>query len=334
MRKTLILLLLYSLTVSLFADDALIAAKGTLRVYLVGSYFFSDGWYRDNWGHRSGSASANVMNEDESPDLVGVNIGAAVEVGLTDWISVSINWIPGWTPWSDFVSYDDLTTFPTFLGYENADINGLKDLTVGASLILIGKNGPLLRSEKMRLTLTPGIVVPLPEGDYEEQFEKAWEEQIWHLDVEKHTFGISSALSFDYVFSKIFYINLLGGFVYHFEKTGRSVYNPFEDERIAYGVEIRFETEGHLEIPIEKRIRLGFGLPVIFTMSSPLKLDGETQEATDRYMLNIRPNLGLFLDDLPVPLEIELGYRLPLVGKNVWKQYGVCLQIVSDIKVF
>jgi len=334
MRTVFILLFLCIVTTSIPADDALIASKGTLRIYLLASYFFTDGRYTDGWGYTSGNATSNFITRDEIPDVVGMNLGVAIELGITDWVSLSLDWIPGWTAWSDFVAIDGLTTFPTFLGYETADVNGIRDLTVAGNLELIGKRSPVMVSDRMRLIWSPGFILPLPGADAAKEFENAWNRGEWHIDNGKHAFGLSNRISFDYVFSKVFYVNLANGINYFFEKSDTSIYSPTEEKLIAYGFEARFEAEGHLEFPIEEGIRLGFALPAIFAMSSPLRLDGEVLEGTDQYVLLVRPNMGFFFDDLAVPLEIEIAYAVPILGKNAPKLYSATLQIVSNIKIF
>ena len=337
MRTVFLLLLLCIVAASLLADDALIASKGTLRIYLVSSYFFTDGRYTDGWGHTSGSADANfaAIPREDTPDVVGMNVGVAIEVGIADWLSLSLDWIPGWTVWSDFTASDNVPlVVPTSLGYMNADVNGIRDLTVAGNLELIGKRSPVMVSERMRLIWSPGIILPLPGADREKEFERAWDGAEWHIDNAKHAFGLSSRLSFDYVFSKIFYINLANGINYFFEKSDTSIYSPTKEVPIAFGFEAQFEAEAHLELPIEEGIRMGFALPAIFAMSSPLRVDGVVLEGSDRYSFLVRPNIGFFFDDLAVPLEIEIAYAVPILGKNAPKQYTVTLQIVSNIKLF
>ena len=335
MRTVFLILFLCIVATSLLADDALIASKGTLRIYLVTSYFFTDGRYTDGWGYTSGSAAANFVTRDRTPDVVGMNVGVAIEMGITDWVSLTLDWIPGWTPWSDFVALDTVPlTFPTSLGYENADVNGIRDLTVAGNLELIGKRSPLMESEKMRLIWSPGFILPLPGADSAKEFDRAWDGEEWHIDNAKHAFGLSSRLSFDYVFSKVFYLNLANGINYFFEKSDTSIYSPTVETPIAYGLEAQFEAEAHLEFPINAGTRLGFALPVIFAMSSPLRVDGVVLEGSDRHSLLVRPNIGFFLDDLVVPLEIEIAYAVPIIGDNTSKRYAVTLQIISNIKLF
>jgi hypothetical protein len=337
MRTVVFLLFLCIVATSLLADDALIASKGALRIYLVTSYFFTDGRYTDGWGYESGSAASNfaAIPREEPPDVVGMNIGLAIELGIADWVSLTLDWIPGWTAWSDFAASNTVPLiFPTSLGYENADVNGIRDLTVAGNLKLIGRRSPVMVSDRMRLIWSPGIILPLPGADAEKQLDRAWNGEEWHYDTAKHAFGLTNRLSFDYVFSKVFYINLANRINYFFEKSDTLYEIPPEERLIAFGFEAQFEAEGHLEVPISEGVRLGLALPVIFAMSSPIRLDGEELEGTDRYSFLTRPNIGFFFDDLAVPLEIEIAYAVPIIGKNAPKRYIVTLQIVSNIKIF
>ncbi len=314
------------------ADDALIAPRGTLRILLATSYFFTDGRYSNSWSHDSGDADADFIDHEGNPDVTGLNVGLEIELGITDWISATLDWNPGWTAWSDFVAAQ--VDPPPTLGYENADINGIRDLTALANLELIGIRSPVLTSDNMRLIWSPGIIIPLPGADAEKELEKAWDGKEWHIDNARRAFGLSSRLSFDYVASKLFYINLANSLSYYFERNETSIYSPTEKASIAYGIEVQFEIEPHIEFPIEEGIRMRFALPVAFGMGTPIRIDGEIVDETDQYALFLRPNVAFFFHKLAVPLELEITYTVPIVGKNAPKQYIITLQITSDLKIF
>ena len=85
----LLLLALVVIGTALFADDALVLPKGVMRVRLTNTYAL---WIR-----------LTMIPESLQDDReVKMDIlGAAFELGMTDQITLGIQWAPGYTVWSE-----------------------------------------------------------------------------------------------------------------------------------------------------------------------------------------------------------------------------------------
>ena len=58
------------------------------------------------------------------------------------------------------------------------------------------------------------------------------------------------------------------------------------------------------------------------------------QADTDSYLLSVSPNVSLFLTKFVIPMEIKLGYTLPLVGKNAQAVNTVVLQLKAYLRFY
>ena len=119
MKRILVLILLVTVASFAFADDALVLPKGVLRTYVTGAYGFATSYYDQ---------------DGEKQDMAGlyegykiINLGGALEFGVTDWVSAAVQWAPGWNLWSEF----DKPTFPLD---DNARANGPFDIFAGAKI--------------------------------------------------------------------------------------------------------------------------------------------------------------------------------------------------------
>ena len=138
--------------------------------------------------------------------------------------------------------------------------------------------------------------------------------------VDKHAWGFGARAYFDYVVSPALYLNLYSEFIY------LPIGIPVEETKslrgwqlpgdVNYGYDLTLEAEPHYETDARRRRPPGFGLPVTFSMSPELEIDGTPEADTDATLLTLGPNVSLFLMKTLVPLEFELSYTLPLLGKN------------------
>jgi hypothetical protein len=331
MKKIGIFLLLFAVAVSTFADDALVLPKGVIRIYVTGAFAMAkEGWDQDG----------EKQDLDEE-SIRALNFGGAVEYGVTDWISAAVQWAPGWNVWSSFY---EATAADAPL--DTATVNGPADIFAGAKIQLIGENAPLA-NEMFRLAFAPGVKIPLPSPDWEEQGKDLAKGDPWKITAaDKHTLGVGARAYFDYVFSEMIYFNLYGEFIYYpiaktYEDLGyiewatvqalKGAALPYPEE-YDFGYDLTLEAEPHFETMIADGVRLGAGVPVTFFMTPEPKVDGTAQTDEDSYLLTVAPNLSLFLMKFPVPLEFKIGYTLPLLGKNEMAANIIVLQVKTYLK--
>ena len=188
MKKLLIVgLTLMLLASALFADDALVMPAMVGRFYVAPIFSFAPGVY-DNDG--------NYHSFDDSISLF--NLGFALEFGLTDWVTAAVQWVPGWTPWSDISGATPA---------DNANTNGFGDIFAGAKIQIVGPNAPV-QSTGSRFAFAPGIIIPMPGPDFEEEAKKAAEGREATLNsMDRHVFGFGSRFYFDYIINDNFFIN-------------------------------------------------------------------------------------------------------------------------------
>ncbi|MDC7241117.1 MAG: hypothetical protein PQJ50_12245, partial [Spirochaetales bacterium] len=191
MKKSLLLLALVVLGTTLFADDALVLPKGVMRVRLTNTYAFMDQAYDD-----SGSL------QDDTEVKMDI-LGAAFELGLTDQITLGIQWAPGYTVWSEIEGVDD------------GKLTGVHHLYLGTKIQLLGEKA-FIPSEKMRFTVTPGVRIPLQKYDAESEFTNLINSKEYQLDsVDNEAWGIGGRLKFDYVFTDSFFLNFYTEMIYN-----------------------------------------------------------------------------------------------------------------------
>ena len=100
------------------------------------------------------------------------------------------------------------------------------------------------------------------------------------------------------------------------------------------GYDLTLEAEPHFQTTFGNGMILGAGLPVTFSRSPELKYDDVAQADTDSYLLSVSPNVSLFLTKFVIPMEIKVGYTLPLVGKNAQATNTVVLQLKAYLRFY
>ncbi len=317
MKRVLVLLLLLLLASGLFADDALVLPRGVMRTYITGGYAFFNKVYDD---------TAKSVDPTGFDSLSALNLGGAVEFGVVDWISAAVQWAPGWTVWS--------ATKNGTPPYNKLQANGPYNVFAGAKIQVIGPKAPVA-SEKIRLAGAAGVKIPTeaPDAAY-------WTKQATAMGTggewiasynDKPLWGLGARGYFDYVLNDMFFVNLYSEFIYYLGKVKGNEYSiptiPLGTTELTLGYDLTLEAEPHFEIMVGEGLRLGAGLPVTFTMSPEVKYDGVAQADTDSHLLVVSPNVSLFLMKSFIPMEIKLGYSLPLLGKNTYTTNTVVLQL-------
>ncbi|MDR1747688.1 MAG: hypothetical protein LBR47_01345 [Spirochaetaceae bacterium] len=293
-----------------FAEDAKVLPARVGRLTIAPAFAFANDVYDTDGKSQSLSGSGA---------LKAFNLGFALEYGIIDWITAAVQWAPGWNIWSD-VELEN-----PFTGKDlDATINGVYDIFLGAKLQIVGENAPV-KSSMFRAAVAPGVIIPLPGVDVGEELIAGLQGKTFvAANIDRHVFGFGARGYFDYLISELFYINLYTEYIAF----------PIEnsDTKETYGWQLTFELEPHFDINIVNGITLGAGIPVNFRMTPDTKFDGVKQD-DDSYILAIKPNISCFITTLPLPLELELGYSLPLAGKNERATNSLSLLVKLYLKI-
>jgi hypothetical protein len=300
MKRRMAILAMLGLAAAAFADSAQVLAKDTLQATVAATY---------------GTASQEYNADGEKANITKIstiNLGAALRFGLMDGVNVELEWIPGVNVWSK---------------YEDSDyhkLSGVYDLFLGAKLQLWGEKGLIGKNKQLRLAFTPGFIFAMPGPDYEKQVENAAtllnpfvdDENYTMKDVDRHAMAAVGRLSFDYVLSPEFCVNLFTEYDYFFKTNKTSFLSPSTEHEYEYGYALTFEAEPQYSKKIAGGKTLKASLPLTYTLSPEYKVDGSAVDGSDTFFLTIAPKLGIVLAGSS-PLELDLCYTAPLAGKNV-----------------
>jgi hypothetical protein len=217
MKKTTIVLVLLFFGYGLFANDARVLPLGIGRVSINPSYSFVTGEYDD---------LRNFIRHDEVSTRL-FNLGFALDYGLFNWITASVQWAPGWTSWSD----------------ESAAPNDISELFAGAKIQLLGVQAPF-RSDEFRFLITPGVFIPL---------------------LDNHIFAVGARFHFDWAFNRNFFVTLSNETLFYpgnqdFSNTGPGFYDINEDVNYS----LRFGIGSVFTTPITNGINFTVGLPASY----------------------------------------------------------------------
>jgi hypothetical protein len=334
MKKLCVGILLVLGTMAAFADTAYVLPAKVGRVYIAPTYTFStgrwDGTSYDKYGSGEGAMKA-------------FNLGFATEFGVLDWITLAARWAPGWNVVSTVDKKGDLAalgklsplgvTVPPDSDY---NVNGVADLQLGVKFLVVGNNAPV-ESSTMRFSVAPGFTIPLPGADFKDQARDRMKgDDVTGANIDKHVFGFGGRVNYDYVFTPSFYLGLCGEFTFYPVKTTRSkdgleyylteeanalipvasFQTPNPNSKIDYGYKLMFEVEPHFDYPIADGFVLGAGLPMTITTSPAVKYDGHEGDVGNHYLFAMKPLVSMMFTNLPIPVQVEMDYTIPVFGKN------------------
>jgi hypothetical protein len=177
-------------------EDAIVMPGRVGRVYMVPSYvgmpgyFNSDGEYKE---YKEGEGAKRVFN-----------LAFALEYGVNDWITAALQWTPAVNVWSE-VDRDISAPPPAGFGSSSdINLNDVYDLFVGAKVQIIGKKAPV-QNDMFRLSVAPGVKIPLPGPDYEEQLKNIGKgDPVTMVNADKHVLGVGGRLWVDYYSENIY----------------------------------------------------------------------------------------------------------------------------------
>jgi hypothetical protein len=333
MKKIVTLLVLLAVACSfVMADDALTLPAKVIRVYATGALATVKQEY-------DGSGKA----QDKLPgNITAINVGAAVEYGVTDWISAAVQWAPGYNVYSKV----DAT------GYDKANLADAADLFVGAKFQIVGPQAPV-KNDMFRFAVAPGVKFPLGTVDWKKQYENYTGGDDFLLSAaDKHTFGAGGRVYFDYVINEMFFLNLYSEFIYYpmavdIIDTGLKGYgtvssvqggDPTYNPTVKYGYDLTLEFEPHFGTMIGDGLKLSAGVPFTYTMEPKTEVSGDTYSLVGfattpaESLLTIGPNASLFFQKAALPFEVKVGYTLPLMGENSNATNTLVLQLKAYAK--
>jgi hypothetical protein len=315
MRKLLVLTLVqFVVALISFADDARLLPKGVLRVRTIGGYTVAT---------HSFDADGDRVALSGNDSMQTVNVGAAMEYGVLGGFNLLTSWAPGYNVYSKLAS-DDLKK-----------INGPFDLSFGATLQILGERAVFrkLRNDTFRFNFALGVLIPMPGADFNQQSLNRFDGlQYIAWDPDRHAPGPWARANFDFVVNRAFFINLYSEFItYLTDHQDWLLPMPFGVAAgdVRWAEQLTVEAEPHFEMDIARGMQLKAGLPLTFIIWAPTEYLGIDAPDSEGYRLNLRPRVGLFFHALRVPIEAEIGYSYPLLGKNVGSIRGYANQAIT-----
>jgi hypothetical protein len=324
MKKLVVLLVMLALVMPAFADDAKVLPAGVLRTYLTPSYSFAS---------QSFDADGDKVDlpASEGGAVSFINLGAAFEYGVNDWITAAVQWAPGVNVSSTFDDNDDLSA------------NGMFEAFVGAKFQIVGEKAPVALSNA-RVAFAPGVMVPLAFGyDAEEEATNVLNSEAYNVLPANNVFGFGGRFYADYIVNKSVFLNLYSEFKYFLPKAGEddftqqvtkvytespSVSYTLPDE-INYGYELTVEFEPHYATMFSDGVELSLGLPLAYVITPDTEIDGVSQDNASS-LLKVSPSVSAFFMKSPLPIEFKLGYTYPILGENT----NVLNTVVAQIKAY
>jgi hypothetical protein len=322
------------------------------RFYIAPIFSFAMGAYDED---------ANLNSFDGNVQVF--NLGFALEYGVNDWITAAVQWVPGWTPWSDISAAS---------GFDNSNTNGVADIFAGAKIQLLGPRAPF-RSQDFRFAVAPGVIIPLPGPDFERELTRASQGSEATLSaMDRHVFGLGGRIFFDWVINRNFFINLFNETIFFplkqdLNKSGPTFFGAkaimaqtpeiqamlgpatpllmdIEGE-INHKYQLTFEIEPVFTTSVANGITFSAGLPITYSFTpapdysfsfpaalapaapglEPILLGALNAEP--QHSVRLTPNIGFFFMNLPLPMEFKFNYSFPVWGQNVMATHNAVLQI-------
>lgn len=348
MRKVLAALALVSLgSAFVAADDAVVLPQGVLRLRFVPAYAMTDKEF-DKDGTKVDTQAEGTMTV----------LSGAAEFGVVEPVTLGVKWAPG------YLLMSDLKKLPEAM--KNATMTGPMDLEIGAKVQLLGSQG-FLKSDALRFALTPGVSVPLDKYDAKAEFEKASKNEKFRLgsSSQHYSLGVGVKADADYVINDMFFLNLHGQAFYYTPSkvlTFETVFNnaiaiqtnmgmgqtleqatiaanvsdPLTETETVHGLEFGGEFEPHAKFSLSKTTNISLGVPVAFNMdlADTMTYNKVETKGEESYSLGVAPSLSFFTLLGPLPVEAQVQYGLPLMGKNSTATSTLSLQLKLFAKFY
>ncbi|HUW40915.1 MAG TPA: hypothetical protein VMV90_07865 [Rectinemataceae bacterium] len=307
MRKLLVIALLAALLIPVFADDGTVLPAGVFRARVIPAFGWIPGSYDKNGKYTALSTGTATIP----------NLGFSLEYGITDWVTLGLQWAPGIT----FASNIPMGTSTTY------NMNGPSDLFAGVMVQIVGPKAPVV-SDVIRFDLSPGVKIPLGGVDFSTQTGST----ITLENPDKQTLGIGGRAYFDYVFSPSFFLDLYSQFIYY-PTTVDAKYISYYDAvynaglKIGYGYDLRIELDPHYSMQLSDALTLSANCAFRYDATPDYTYSGTASYTTlHSSLFSANPSVALFFTKSVVPFELQLDYGQPLYGVSTPATYSLDLQ--------
>jgi hypothetical protein len=298
-----------------FADDADVLPAGVMRLRLIPAL-----------DSTTLSYDKDGKSTDAAPKNSALIASGTFEFGLTDQISAGLQWAPGYIVSASFT--DVPAAYKAM--YDKLKVYGPADLQIGAKVEVAGPKG-FVPNDQIRFAVTPGVIVPLDTYDPEAEFKNASAgKEFRAYSTSSHSsVGLGAKADVDYLFTDLIYVNLHGQVTQYLEHSGKdfSTYMgnalsggllPLTDTKTTYGLEYIVELEPHVKFPLGESLSLAGGLPFTYQASLEGKSVYNSVETKidPESTLVVAPQASVTTMVGPLPIELEVQYSLPLMGKS------------------
>jgi hypothetical protein len=328
MKKSPLIVLMIVLTFGLFADDAKVLPSGVIRLYAIPSYV-----------HGTQQFDADGEKVDSVYDgFTFINVGGALEYGITDSVSAAVQWSPGANVYSKFDNNEYVT------------LNGLFELFAGAKIQILGSQG-LIKNDAIRLAVAPGVMIPMAFG-YNAAEEagnyianSTGTPTVSNIDPANSTLAFGARVYADNIVNKIFFINLYGEFIKYLPKDTAEDFtgvftNTFREasslptyDTKNFGYELTTEIDFNFTKQLADGLSMSCGVPVGFNYSPEVTFDDADADSDKaKYKMYVNPDVSVLITSLPLPLEFQISYNVPLLGQNTMASNTLTAQVKAYIK--
>lgn len=289
MKRIVVLVLLVAMfATTAFADDAKVLPRGISRVTFVPVFAFVQGLW-----DAEGEQFDNEDNAaDQLPDEMIFLFGGAYEYGLTNQISLGLQWAPAY----QFAVDADATGTDDY----DAQAKGFEQIDVGAEIQVLGEQG-YVPNEMFRFSATPGVGIALPAfSDWSAAGTDIANQNSAPIpgSVNRSEFQVGLLLNFDYVINDTFEWNVFTEGRYKFGRTAdvSDFYNAFIAEAaagtpgyngedaystydITYGPRMSLEvgTQPKAHFQVAESVRLDVSVSGVFALDTVQKVETDVE---------------------------------------------------------
>ena len=185
------------------------------------------------WRLQTGYSFANRVEGDRAA-WRALSVGAAVELGLGEGLSLEVEWLPGYSLWSS-LDYPDAAGFPN----DDANRSGAHDLWAAARI-------QIARTRGLALVVAPGLVVPLRGPDWSRERARALDGKRYVFEApDRHAIGIGARADFETPLGRAFGLGGSVRYVRFLEHEAASFDDPESEAIVDHGYELTGTLEPH-----------------------------------------------------------------------------------------
>ncbi|MFP4705089.1 MAG: hypothetical protein ACLFMV_09825 [Spirochaetaceae bacterium] len=240
MKRLLVILLLIGFALPVMANDALVLPENVMRIYTVPVYGFQSGSWDDD-----GSFEEAEQDETNPPIENLFNLGGALEYGLTNQISLGVQWAPGYNLVGNLDGKDrtenanntgededggalitldsagEIDEVDLLVG-KDGQVLGARPVRIGTEIQVLGNQG-WIRDDRFRVQVAAGGDIGGWQRDWKEE-GKNFADGDAYVDPFAYVSGIDpryaagGSLSLDYVINDELYVNVFGEYEQKFAR--------------------------------------------------------------------------------------------------------------------